>query len=282
MPEFWAHSICANVTLQQLEQSPAAEMINRNTDSFILGSQGSDLLYFRPLHLLRGRKGIVYLATRLHRQPLENIAVNALKMLGGIARGAQYERAFAYVCGFITHHAVDQKVHPLIERHTERMIRHRRELIFSWPHLLWMLAAMLNLADNWMSSWDFRGQKSIALSPLGAMFLFVVIVYFECALVSPDFEGGETYDMKTFHEREGPTYIAAALVMGVSAFALNLIAGHAMGVENWVSENWLVGVMLAPPIAALLVKKSWMQVLAPLVFLCANIAYAMIYYPVLA
>lgn len=126
MPEFWAHSICANVTLQQLEQSPAAEMINRNTDSFILGSQGSDLLYFRPLHLLRGRKGIVYLATRLHRQPLENIAANALKMLGGIARGAQYERAFAYVCGFITHHAVDQKVHPLIERHTERMIRHRR------------------------------------------------------------------------------------------------------------------------------------------------------------
>ena len=163
-----------------------------------------------------------------------------------------------------------------------RMIRHRRELIFSWPHLLWMLAAMLNLADNWMSSWDFRGQKSIALSPLGAMFLFVVIVYFECALVSPDFEGGETYDMKRFHEREGPTYIAAVVVMGVSAIAVNLIAGDAMGVENWIDENWLVGIMLVPPVAALLVKKTWVQVLAPLVLLSASTAYAVIYYPVLS
>lgn len=163
-----------------------------------------------------------------------------------------------------------------------RMIRHRRELTFSWPHLLWMLSAMLNLADNWISSWDFRGQKSIALGPLAAMFLFVVIVYFECALVSPDFEGGETYDMKRFHEREGPTYIAAVVVMGVSAIALNLIAGDAMGVENWINQNWLVGVMLVPPVAALLVKKTWMQVLAPLVLLCASTAYAVIYYPVLS
>ncbi len=126
MPEFWAHSICANVTLQQLEQSPVADIINRHTDSFLLGSQGSDLLYFRPLHLLRGRKGIVYLATRLHRQPLERIAASALRMLDGIANEQQFEIAFAYVCGFITHHAVDQRVHPLINGHTNRMLRHRR------------------------------------------------------------------------------------------------------------------------------------------------------------
>jgi hypothetical protein len=163
-----------------------------------------------------------------------------------------------------------------------RMIRHRRQLVFSWPHLLWMLVALVALADNWISLWDFRAQKVLALGPLSALFLFVVLVYFQCALVSPDFEGGETYDMKRFHACEGPTYITATLVMVVSSIAINFIAGTSMGATNWLNENSLVVSMLVPPVAALIVKREWMQALAPALLLGLNIAYAVVFYPVLA
>jgi hypothetical protein len=45
-----------------------------------------------------------------------------------------------------------------------RMIRHRRELVFSWPHALWMLNALLLLVGNWMSLWDFHRQKTLSLA----------------------------------------------------------------------------------------------------------------------
>lgn len=97
-----------------------------------------------------------------------------------------------------------------------RMIRHRRELLVSWPHLLWMLAALFNLTDNWISLWDFRNTTTLSLATIATGFAFVTLNYFLCALVSPDFEGGETYDMKCFHAREGPTYILTYLVLACS------------------------------------------------------------------
>jgi hypothetical protein len=163
-----------------------------------------------------------------------------------------------------------------------RMIRHRRQLVFSWPHLIWMLVALVNLCANWISLWDFRTDGSLTLATITGGFLFVIVNYFVCALVSPDFEGGETYDMKHFHTCEGRTYIGAVLVLIVSAIAFNFVAGAALNVTHWSNENALVVAMVVPPVAALVLKPQWMQVLAPAVLLVMNIAYAIIYYPSLA
>jgi hypothetical protein len=163
-----------------------------------------------------------------------------------------------------------------------RMIRHRRQLVLSWPHLLWMLAAFSNLGANWLSLWDLRGLRSLSIFTITAMFLLVIINYFVCALVSPDFEGGETYDMKHFHECEGPTYIVSFLALIIASILINIFAGAALNVTNWSDENALVITMLIPPIAALLVRREWMQLLAPLVLLVQCIAYSVIYYAVLA
>ena len=163
-----------------------------------------------------------------------------------------------------------------------RMIRHRRQLVFSWPHLLWMLAAFSNLGANWLSLWDFRRVKSLSITAIAAVFVLVVINYFVCALVSPDFEEGETYDMKRFHECEGATYIAAFLALIIASILINLFAGAALNVTNWWNENALVSAMLIAPIAALLVRRNWMQVLAPAVELALAVAYSVIYYPALA
>lgn len=162
-----------------------------------------------------------------------------------------------------------------------RMIRHRRELVFSWPHFLWMLVAMGNLAVNWISQWDFRSERSLSLGTIASGFIFVVINYFVCALVSPDFEGGETYDMERFHACEGRTYMAATLVLVLVSIVENFLAGVELNSQNWASQNNLVITFLVPAALPLLVKARWMQIAAPAVLLAETITYALIYYPVL-
>jgi hypothetical protein len=163
-----------------------------------------------------------------------------------------------------------------------RMVRHRRQLTFSWPHFLWMLVALGNLSVNWISLWDFRTDGSLPLGIIATGFLFVIVNYFVCALVSPDFESGETYDMRRFHACEGPTYIAAVLVLIVASILGNFFAGAILGVTNWSNENNLVIAFLVPAVTALLVKRAWVQVAAPGALIAGIVAYAIIYYPALA
>lgn len=163
-----------------------------------------------------------------------------------------------------------------------RMIRYRRKLVFSWPHLLWMLAAVGYLTANWLSLWDFQTEGELNLGTIAAGFLFVIMNYFVCALVSPDFESGETFDMKEFHEREGPTYISATLALIVTAVIGNYLAGAALGVDNWSDENALVVATIILPVLALTIKREWVQIAAPAMLLATTIAYDFIYYARLA
>jgi hypothetical protein len=126
LPNFWAHRICAGITLQHLEGSDAADIIKRNAVSYRLGSQGADMMYFRPTQLLRGHNGVVYHAKMLHSQPVDKLAAMSRKYLEGATGKRQFESTFAYVCGFLSHHSVDQKVHPLIDAKAVSLLRHRR------------------------------------------------------------------------------------------------------------------------------------------------------------
>ena len=90
-----------------------------------------------------------------------------------------------------------------------RMIRYRRSLVFSWPHALWMLNALLLLVCNWISLWDFHLLKSMTLPVILSGFALVGVMYLICALIAPDFEDGDGYNLRVFHEREGRTYIVA-------------------------------------------------------------------------
>ena len=70
------------------------------------------------------------------------------------------------------------------------MIRHRRVLVFSWPHALWMANAVMLLFSNWISLYDFRSMEVMSLGTILTLFVFVTTLYFTCALVTPDFDAG--------------------------------------------------------------------------------------------
>jgi hypothetical protein len=163
-----------------------------------------------------------------------------------------------------------------------RMLRHRRQLVLSWPHLLWMLVALFNLVANWISLWDFREEIPLPLGTIAGGFLLAVLNYFMSALVSPDFEAGESYDLKRFHRCEGPTYIASILVMVLVAIATNYLAGADLDITNFGNENALVVYMVPAILLGLLVRKGWAQLLSPILMLVLTLSYYWLYYPVLS
>jgi hypothetical protein len=163
-----------------------------------------------------------------------------------------------------------------------RMIRHRRQITFSWPHLLWMLVAMFLLAVDWLSTWDYRTFDKLSLVEISSGFLFVMLNYFFCALVSPDFEGGETYNLERFHSTEGRTYILVFVATVTIAIVENFLAGEKLGITKQGVENALVLFQLPLSLLPLFVKRPWVQIVAPAVILMTIVAYGAMFYPVLA
>lgn len=162
-----------------------------------------------------------------------------------------------------------------------RMIRHRRVLIFSWPHFLWMLVAFMNLTANWIALYDFHRFERLTLPTLAFGLLFTIVIYLECALVSPDFEDGESYDMRAFHDRESVTYIGIVIALALVGLLSNYLAGSALSVENWGQQNAVVLAMFPPAIIALLVRRPWVQVVMPLALLALVTSFIIKFYPVL-
>lgn len=161
-----------------------------------------------------------------------------------------------------------------------RMIRHRRDLIFSWEHALWMLNALLLLLGNWLSLFDFRGQESFDLDSIAMLFAFVIALYFACALVSPDFEDQESYDMREFHRCEGRTYIGTIAAFVLIAFITNIFAGKE-GVSSWSTENGLVLWMIPPSVLPLFIRARAVQLACPIILIGLQIAFLVIFYPVI-
>jgi hypothetical protein len=161
-----------------------------------------------------------------------------------------------------------------------RMIRHRRELIFSWPHALWMADAVMLLFSNWISLYDFRAMQVMSIGTILTLFAFVTTLYFTCALVTPDFEDGD-YDMRAFHEREYRAYVGAILALDIVSFLANLEAGSS-GIADWASQNAVVFAMLPMAILPLLSRNRIVQIVCPAILLVENFAYLIVYYPTLS
>lgn len=163
-----------------------------------------------------------------------------------------------------------------------RMIRHRRQLVFSWPHGLWMALSMLLLCENWLSLWDLHDQEQLSLEAIATTFVMVISQYFTSALVAPDFEGGDSYDLREFHTRERRTYVGTLVVVGVIGVCINLEGALRLGLSSWGQQNWIALPFLALTSAALVFDRPVVQIGAPLILIAILLTYPVLYYPVLS
>lgn len=162
-----------------------------------------------------------------------------------------------------------------------RMIRHRRQLVLSWPHALWMLATFLFLAVNWLSVWDLKDVSTFSLELMAANFALVVGQYFVSALVAPDFENGDSYDLREFHRNERRTYLGAYIALMVIGVLVNLDAAARFGLESWGVQNLIAIPLLGAVLAAFFIDRRWVQLAAPSLVVCILVAYSILFYPVL-
>ncbi len=158
------------------------------------------------------------------------------------------------------------------------MIRHRRELVFDWAHGLWMAAALVLLWANWISLWDAHALATLTLASIAIAFLYSIIQYLVCALVSPRLDSEDGLNMHVFHETQGRTYIAALVVLVGVSIPINYFAGSGLNVQNWAKENAVVIAMLPTTIAPLLWRARWVQIGAPIVLLVLLVAYMLMFY----
>lgn len=161
------------------------------------------------------------------------------------------------------------------------MIRYRRQVSFDWVHALWMAVALVSLVTNWISFWDFHAVEPLPLASIVIGFVFSIIQYVACALVSPEIKGEGGLDLHVFQETQGRTYIASFAALTAFSIGINFVGGSTMGIQNWARENSVVIAMLPTTIAPLVWRARWVQVAAPLLFLVMLAVYLVMFYPAL-
>ncbi|HLK25430.1 MAG TPA: hypothetical protein VKT30_12300 [Caulobacteraceae bacterium] len=188
-------------------------------------------------------------------------------------------RAFDYIILFFSFVFALGLTHLLLA--SARMIRLRRQIVFSWPHALWMLVALLTLGGNWLSFWDFHDQRLLTLPVIIGGFGMVILQYYVCALVAPEFEDGQDLDLRRFHLDEGRTYLIALMALWLYAIVVNALSANATGAQAWARQNLVVLLGFAPIAAALVFRQRPVQLLAPLVVIALSALQIALYYPVL-
>ena len=161
-----------------------------------------------------------------------------------------------------------------------QMIRLRRSITLSWPHVFWMTAALLTLVANWISLWDFHKEEVLTIGTIALGFFISVAQYLFCSLVTPDLKDEQWYDLRRFHASEGRTYIGAASAMIVGSLLVNALAASG-GIANWGAENGVTLAMLPFVVLPLFVRTAWFQTIAPLIFSIETILFLILYYPAL-
>lgn len=107
MPSTYAH-YCLGRDIKEIAEGKIREIISENTDCFMLGLHGPDLLfYYKPL----GRNGINSKGYAMHEQFASRFFSAAKDIYK--ERGARAEDE-AYLLGFLCHFALDSAGHPVV------------------------------------------------------------------------------------------------------------------------------------------------------------------------
>jgi hypothetical protein len=154
------------------------------------------------------------------------------------------------------------------------LVRERNRVHFSWTHGLWMATAVIALFGNWMALWNHRNLK-LDIASSAIQFLFTIVQYFTCSIVSPRVPERGRIDLWRYHESHKRQYLTAFLILGLFAVGLNVYFWWRLGAREPVhflfSQLNVVPIVLCVVIA-MFAKPVWLQ------FGCAAAVVLMIVY----
>ena len=149
-----------------------------------------------------------------------------------------------------------------------------KRLRLSWLNAGWMLAALLFTCAWWIGLWDLHVLRIWSVGSIAFYFAIAAGIYLQARLVSPRIPEKGELDLQAFHSGEGRKYLVAYAFLSWVTVAANAVLGHANGILQWSAQNMVIVPMaLATSVAAIFIKQTWIQCLAPAVQLGGWILY---------
>lgn len=154
-----------------------------------------------------------------------------------------------------------------------RLVRRRRQVVWSLPHGLWTANVLLTSVLFWIDSYRLRGVEASSTISVLAVLVLPLLCFLQSELVAPSDATEEDFNLPSFHARHRAEYIGAGMVYAV------LLAAYV---------SWIAAINQDPPSMAMLVSTAiiltlsaaaiwlrwaWVQVAAPLLLLVMKLAY---------
>src|SRR5690554_2790432 len=110
MADIVTHATFALEVVKNIKDIKLRKILNRYRDCYLLGSQGPDIFFFH--RFLTYNKKFTYkrLGNQMHEEKTKAFLMESIKYL----KNNYSEKLHSYLCGFLSHHALDRNVHPYI------------------------------------------------------------------------------------------------------------------------------------------------------------------------
>jgi hypothetical protein len=138
-----------------------------------------------------------------------------------------------------------------------------KRIRFSWLNAGWMLAALLFTCAWWIGLWDLHVVNVWGVGSIAFYFFIAASIYLQARLVSPRIPERNEVDLQAFHSEEGRKYLVVYAFLSWLTAAVNVVLGQANGISQWPAQNMVIVPMaVATSVAALFIKKKWIQCFA--------------------
>ncbi|MDP4120388.1 MAG: zinc dependent phospholipase C family protein [Bacillota bacterium] len=107
MPAVISHYLCGQDALSHMKGNPYFPIIKKHENLYNLGTQGPDLFFF--CMSLKAAK----LGKLMHKKDINQFYERAIAFIK-TKNGTQKDKLYAYLCGFLSHYALDTIGHPFV------------------------------------------------------------------------------------------------------------------------------------------------------------------------
>jgi hypothetical protein len=144
----------------------------------------------------------------------------------------------------------------------------------SWINASWMGAALLFTCAWWIGLWDLHTVAVWSVGAVAFYFLVAAGIYLTVRLVSPRIPERGEIDLRAFHADEGRKYLFAYTILLVVTIVTNAGLGQGGSAVQWPAQNFVIIPMtIATAIAAMFIRKLWVQAFAVAIQLLGWIWY---------
>lgn len=138
-----------------------------------------------------------------------------------------------------------------------------RRVRFSWFNAGWMFAALLFTCAWWIGLWDLHSVVVWDIGSIAFYFSMAAGIYLNARLVSPRIAETGNIDLQAFHAAQGRKYLVAYAILSAVTVYVNAALGQGASAAQWPAQNIVIVPMtVATVIAAIFIKRVWVQALA--------------------